>query len=124
MGKGHKRASPLSARERRFAALLATMRKARGLSQAALAERSGLSVDTIGRLERGTFSPSLETLFKLADGMQISLSTVLLAFERFERDGAVELAEVARGLGAGELEVALRVLMVLAELVRGAGEEE
>lgn len=122
MGKSHKRTMPLSDRELRFAGVVATMRRARGLSQAALAERAGLAVDTIGRLERGAFSPSLETLFKLADGLSVPLSTVLLGFEGLERDGAGELVEVARGLGAAERGVALRVLVALVGLVRGVGE--
>jgi transcriptional regulator with XRE-family HTH domain len=36
------------------------VRKAQGLSQLVLAERSELSADFIGKVERGTTSPSIE----------------------------------------------------------------
>lgn len=48
-----------------FGANLRHMRKARGLTQEALAERVEVSSDMISKLERGAASPSFETLEKL-----------------------------------------------------------
>jgi transcriptional regulator with XRE-family HTH domain len=48
-------------------------RKAQGLSQFQLAERSGLSADFIGKVERGTTSPSLESLKAIADALRLPL---------------------------------------------------
>jgi transcriptional regulator with XRE-family HTH domain len=66
-------------------------RLARGLTQEALAEASGLSADTVRRLEHGTFSPSLDTLRKLCGGLDMLLSTLFESFELGERDGPREL---------------------------------
>jgi transcriptional regulator with XRE-family HTH domain len=68
---------------RGFGRHVRTLRKARGLTQDALAERCGLSTDTIRRLEQGSFSPSLNTLRKLAGGLDLLLSTL---FEGYELD--------------------------------------
>jgi transcriptional regulator with XRE-family HTH domain len=49
-------------------------RKAKGLTQFQLAERSGLSADFIGKVERGTTSPSIESLKHIVDALNVSLS--------------------------------------------------
>ncbi len=48
-------------------------RKAKGLTQFELAERSGLSADFIGKVERGTTSPSIESLKHVAEALHVSL---------------------------------------------------
>jgi transcriptional regulator with XRE-family HTH domain len=48
-------------------------RRARGLSQWQFAERSGLSVDFIGKVERGTMSPSIESLHQMAEALGLPL---------------------------------------------------
>ncbi len=47
--------------------VLADLRAARGWSQADLAERLGVSRQTINALERGKYDPSLPLAFKIAD---------------------------------------------------------
>jgi transcriptional regulator with XRE-family HTH domain len=47
------------------------LRRIRGLTREALAERSDLHVDTIHRLELGEFSPSTTTLAKVARGLGV-----------------------------------------------------
>lgn len=115
---------PLTERELRLASLLVSLRQARRLTQAELAERAKLSVDTVGRLERGTFSPSLETMFKLADRLQTTLGTIFGAFEISERDGVVEIADLLRRLAPEEIDVGLRVLTALVGALREAAEQE
>jgi transcriptional regulator with XRE-family HTH domain len=46
-------------------------RRAKGLSQLVLAERSDLSADFIGKVERGTMSPSIESLKAIADALHL-----------------------------------------------------
>ena len=58
-----------------------SLRRARGLTQEVLAERSGLSADTVRRLEHGSFSPSLVTLNKLCVGLDLRLSSLFESFE-------------------------------------------
>ena len=60
----------------RFGKHIRSLRKARGLTQEALAKRSQLAADTIRRLEHGSFSPTLTTVRKLSGGLGIQLSTL------------------------------------------------
>jgi transcriptional regulator with XRE-family HTH domain len=46
-------------------------RRALGLSQDALAERSGLDRLNVGRIERGERSPRLDTLARIADALDV-----------------------------------------------------
>jgi transcriptional regulator with XRE-family HTH domain len=75
----------------RFGRHIRSCRLARGLTQEALAEASGLSADTIRRLERGSFSPSFDTLRKLCGAFDMLLSTLFESFELGKRDGPREL---------------------------------
>lgn len=54
---------------REAARALARARRLAGLSQTELAERSGTAQAVISRIERGTVSPSLDTLSKIAKGL-------------------------------------------------------
>ena len=79
-------------------------RKTKGLSQFRLAERSGLSADFIGKVERGTTSPSLESLQAIADALHLPLCDL------FEEDP---------GVGQGQ-----EALMELVQLCRGRAKED
>lgn len=48
-------------------------RTAQNLTQAELAEKTGISLTDIKKLENGTRNPSLNLLKKLADGMETTL---------------------------------------------------
>jgi transcriptional regulator with XRE-family HTH domain len=56
----------------RLTALIRTLRKERGLSQETLAERAGLHRNSISLIERGESQPTVDTLFRLANGLGIS----------------------------------------------------
>jgi len=53
---------------------LRTLRKARKLSIRTLAERSGLSVNTLSLIENGKTSPSVATLHQLAQTLNVSIT--------------------------------------------------
>jgi len=55
---------------------LRAWRRARGMSQRALAERVGISTYMLALYERGERTPDGETLCALADALNISLSTL------------------------------------------------
>ena len=59
-------------RSNTFAAKLAEQREAAGLSQYALARKSGLTKQAVSRLELGTRSPSWETVQLLARALGVS----------------------------------------------------
>jgi transcriptional regulator with XRE-family HTH domain len=65
----------------RFGMVLKTERLKRSLSQEALAELSSLSRNYISSIERGTASPSLATLEKLALALGTSLTKLISKFE-------------------------------------------
>jgi transcriptional regulator with XRE-family HTH domain len=54
-------------------------------TQGELAERAGVSVDVIGKIERGETTPSLETLHRLCKALRVSLAE-FFAFEAESKD--------------------------------------
>ncbi|MBN2117240.1 MAG: helix-turn-helix domain-containing protein [Anaerolineales bacterium] len=54
---------------------LRELREARNISMRALAARSGLSANALSMIERGKASPSVSTLYKLADALGVSITT-------------------------------------------------
>ena len=67
---------PTRVRERRlrFGDVVRERRTQLGLSQEALAERCGVDRKSISRVETGTFSPSLDRVWRLADGLDLPIS--------------------------------------------------
>ena len=55
-----------------FGTSLRQCRRARRLTQAQLAEAADLSLEMIGRLERGLTAPSFETVAALATALQVA----------------------------------------------------
>lgn len=62
---------------------IAVMRAERAISRKELAEAVGVNVQTIGFLERGDYSPSLELGMKIARYFEAPVEMVF-AFEAFE----------------------------------------
>lgn len=56
-------------------ARLRELRSERGLSIRALARKSGLSANALSMIERDKTSPSVSTLYKLADGMGVPITS-------------------------------------------------
>lgn len=98
---------------RNFGHHVRSLRRVRGMTQEALAERCGLSADTIRRLEHGSFSPSLDTLRKLGHGLDLMLSTLFESFELGARNEARELLDLLSTRSGRELDLATRVLRTL-----------
>lgn len=98
---------------RNFGRHVRSLRRARGMTQEVLAERSGLSADTIRRLEHGSFSPSLDTLRKLCVGLNLMLSTLFESYELGARNEARELIDLLTTRTPRELVLATRVLRSL-----------
>ncbi|MFT3717459.1 helix-turn-helix transcriptional regulator [Pseudorhodoferax sp.] len=77
--------------------LLADARKARGMTQAALADAAGLSRMTVQRTEAGEIDPRLSTLLEMARVLGLELLAVPAALrpelEAFVRAGGRLLAQ-------------------------------
>ena len=83
--------------------LIRTLRREAGFSQELLAQQSGLSADSIRRLEHNAFSPSLSTLKKLCAGLGMSLSNLFTMHERKEPDPTWELQDMLAGRSPEEI---------------------
>lgn len=66
-----------------FPERLATLRKAAGMTQLALAERVGITVLQIQRYEKGSSQPTLDVIRRLA--LALSVSADALVFDESER---------------------------------------
>ena len=75
-------------------ARLRELREQRNISMRALATRSGLSANALSMIERGRASPSVSTLYKLADALGISITSFFSSDT--ERQQAVFLKAEAR----------------------------
>lgn len=75
-----------------------TIRKERGLTQKALAEKTGLSVRSIQDFEYDKIVPKLETLLKLASVLQVSPKKINSAVQWDEYIDTANIAEKVKHL--------------------------
>ena len=66
----------------RLAERVAAARRRAGLTQAELAEASGVTDETISRIERGRYEPAVSTLFRLAEALDVSLDQLAREHDR------------------------------------------
>lgn len=66
-----------SAEAQAFGAAARSLRRERGIAQAAFAARAGLDRGYYGAIERGELNVTLDTLVKVAAGLGVRPSTVL-----------------------------------------------
>jgi transcriptional regulator with XRE-family HTH domain len=100
-----------------FGSTLRQCRRSRGLTQAQLAEATDLSIEMIGRLERGLTAPSLETIAALAEALQV-VPAVLFGAEPTEmkgerREALERINKLLASSSDAELKRAERVLNAL-----------
>ena len=69
--------------------LLYNIAQAKGITQAEIAEKTGLDRANVSRIFSGRYSPSLNNVLKIADAIG-----VFLTFE--DRDGKTDLAEALK----------------------------
>jgi transcriptional regulator with XRE-family HTH domain len=79
----------LSSPARAFGVVLRRQRRARHLSQEALALEAGLQRNYLSLIELGRNQPTISTLFKLASGLTMSPAELVRLLE--EEGGAEEL---------------------------------
>lgn len=60
------------------------LRKTRGMTQARLAELADLSVNYLGKVERGEAQATLKSLFAIADSLQVNSSAFFSPLDRAE----------------------------------------
>ena len=115
---------PAIALTREVGLLVRALRKRRGLTQAALAERIDRSEVALRTIERGASAPSFETLERLAIALQVPASALFPAAhlrggtrshgsERRARQIAA-MTELARSFDDGDLALAQALLTAVA----------
>jgi len=55
-----------------------SLRKSRGLSQEDLGEKADLSYKFVGEIERGTVNPSLDSLARIANALNVEVAKLFL----------------------------------------------
>ena len=60
---------------------LREIRRLRKLSLEGLAELTGVSKSMLGQIEREESNPTLQTLWKIAAGLRVSLTSLIVAME-------------------------------------------
>lgn len=61
------------------------MRKSHKLTLSALSQRSGVSVATLSQIEADKVNPTIATLWKIAEGLEIDIHSLLSGLERQRR---------------------------------------
>ncbi len=80
-------------------AQIATLRKAKGLTQSELGERVGVSFQAVSKWERGETLPDVGVLPDLAKILETSIDNILLGGEKqVEYKGTINVSDVREGL--------------------------
>ena len=99
---------------RLFGAQVRRFRKDRGWTQSDLASKADLSLDMIGRIERGQASPSFDTIARLSQRLEVPAVALFggaAPKSRGERSRLIEaILTSLSGLDGRELERAHRVI--------------
>lgn len=102
--------------EGRFGEQVRVLRNERNLTQEELASRAEVSVESIRRIERGELSPSLTTVVKLANGLDLRLRTLFSGLDGEERQPtplSEQICDFIHRLSPVEVQRARRVLRAM-----------
>jgi transcriptional regulator with XRE-family HTH domain len=86
-----------SSSHRAFGHAVRELRIYRGLSQEALGYAAGLHRNYVGAIERGELNPTIRTVLRLAVGLQIRPSRLVLLAERHQAATATDRSGEAAG---------------------------
>uniref|UniRef100_I2PWX1 Putative transcriptional regulator n=1 Tax=Desulfovibrio sp. U5L TaxID=596152 RepID=I2PWX1_9BACT len=97
-----------------FGKRLRSLRRAKDMTQEQVAERAGLSLQSVGEIERGRGNPTLVNLERLAAAMDIELTALFdLEDMRLTKELAQkELLELLRGASEEQLRAILTMARV------------
>jgi transcriptional regulator with XRE-family HTH domain len=101
---------------------LRLLRQQRGLTQEALAEKAGVSVDAVTRIESGRRSPRLDTLERLAAALAVNLQELVAAKSLPDQsqgdEHLVRIQAMLRGRTEASLAIAEAVLRAMMPVLR------
>ena len=88
------------------------------LSQEALAEKAGISANTVSRIEGGQMAMGIKTFIKLVQAMEADANDLLGIIPGQEKGQYRDITRHIRRLGVTEQEIVLRTVETLAESLR------
>ena len=95
-----------------FGKRLRSLRRAKDMTQEQVAERAGLSLQSVGEIERGRGNPTLVNVERLSDALDVELTELFdLGDVKMTREQAVQEI-LARLEGATEEQVRALLIMV------------
>ena len=98
--------------------LIKKQRKAMKMTQQQLAEKVGLSVRHIGKLEDGTYLPKFITYLKLAEVLQFDVSDITGLSQKASPPEETKILNLLKKMKPDELELSRKMLELLVK--RGA----
>ncbi|HFT8009237.1 TPA: helix-turn-helix domain-containing protein [Burkholderia cenocepacia] len=102
----------------RVGTAIAEQRRARGLTQAKLAEMIDLEQEAISRWERGTRMPTLHRLQQLSDALECSVDQLLQRGSRRPDDQLAMIADALDGLDSNERELVVNFVRQFADMLK------
>jgi len=71
-------------------------RKEQGLRAEGLAEKSGLSAQSVWKIEKGTTAPRIDTLYRLAEALNVDAISLIAAYQRWSEDTKLPPGELIK----------------------------
>lgn len=102
----------------RVGTAIAEQRRARGLTQAKLAEMINLEQEAISRWERGTRMPTLHRLQQLSDALDCSVDQLLQRGSKRPDDQLAMIADALDGLDSDERELVVNFVQQFADMLK------
>ncbi|WP_038738394.1 helix-turn-helix domain-containing protein [Burkholderia pseudomallei] len=102
----------------RVGTAIAEQRRARGLTQAKLAEMIDLEQEAISRWERGTRMPTLHRLQQLSDALNCSVDQLLQRGSKRPDDQLAMIADALHGLDSDERELVVNFVQQFADMLK------
>ncbi|MBL3964268.1 MULTISPECIES: helix-turn-helix domain-containing protein [Burkholderia] len=102
----------------RVGTAIAEQRRARGLTQAKLAEMIDLEQEAISRWERGTRMPTLHRLQQLSDALDCSVDQLLQRGSKRPNDQLAVIADALDGLDGDERELVVNFVQQFTDMLK------
>ncbi|HDR9248455.1 MULTISPECIES: helix-turn-helix domain-containing protein [Burkholderia] len=102
----------------RVGTAIAEQRRARGLTQAKLAEMIDLEQEAISRWERGTRMPTLHRLQQLSDALDCSVDQLLQRGSKRPDDQLAMIADALGGLDGDERELVVNFVQQFTDMLK------
>lgn len=102
-------------------AAIATRRKAKGLTQAQIAEAIGVEKETISRMENGVISLTLTRLQQMSEVLECSLSDLVRADATDSQSQSQNINDMIQGLPASERAMVVNFVAEVVKVLKAKG---